>query len=250
MKIGIFGAGSIGATLTQRLSSVGHQVKVANSRGPDTIDPVLLSAGAGAVRVDEAVADIDVLIISIPLHRLPEIASLVKRVPPETVVVDTSNYYPLRDGNIAALDDGQVESVWVSEQLSRPVVKAWNAITAESFAEKATEPGTPGRIAIPVAADRATDRVVAMRLVEETGFDAYDAGPIADSWRQQPAAPAYCTDLSLEKMPAALAAAEKDRLPTRRDITLQVILERTQGDTTVGGGYGNYLVKLNRAIYM
>lgn len=250
MRIGILGAGSIGTTLTQRLSKVGHSVKVANSRGPSTIDAALLAAGAKAVPAGEVVADVDALITSIPLYRIPEIASLVKGSAAGTVVIDTSNYYPMRDGNIGEIDNGMVESAWVSEQLGRPIAKAWNAITAESFAGKATEPGNPGRIAIPVAADRDAHRAIAMQLVDDTGFDAYDAGAIASSWRQQVAAPAYCTDLTREEMPAALASAEKHRLPGRRDVAMAVIFERTQGGTTVGGGYGDYLVRLNRAIYM
>lgn len=247
MKIGILGAGSIGSTLTLRLREAGHDVKVANSRGPNTIDPALLTTGATAVEATDVVADIDVLITSIPFNRMPDIASLVGRVSNETVLIDTSNYYPARDGNIAAVDDGQIESDWVAHQIGRPIAKAWNAITAQSFAHKSTAHGAPGRIAIPVAADRDVDRALALQLVEETGFDGYDAGAIEDSWRQQPAAPAYCTDLTLEELPDALASAEKDRIPRRRDLTMAVIVERAESGATISG---DYLVRLNRAIYM
>lgn len=250
MKIGILGAGSIGATLTKRLSAAGHEVKVANSRGPDTIDADLLTSGAKAVDAADVASDVDVLITSIPFIRMPDIAPLVEKTSPDTVIIDTSNYYPHRDGNIAAVDEGQVESVWVAELLGRPIAKAWNAITAESFADKASAPGTPGRIAIPVSADRDHDRSATMQLVEETGFDAFDAGAIADSWRHQPAAPAYCTDLTSEQMPAALASADKSRISRRRDLAMAVIAERTDNFTTFGPGRGDYLVQLNRAIYM
>ena len=250
MKLGILGSGSIGSTLAKRLCQAGHDVKVANSRGPETIDRDLLTAGARPVRNADAVVDVDVLIASIPLHRVPAIAALLQPAFPDVVIIDTSNYYPMRDGNIAAIDDGQVESDWVSRQLGRPVVKAWNAISAESFADKAAASGAPSRIAIPVAADRERDRALAMQLVEETGFDAFDSGAIADSWRQQPAAPAYCTDLTYEQMPAALAAADKARIPRRRDLTMAVIYERTSGFTSKGDGFGDWLVNLNRAIYL
>lgn len=247
MKIGILGVGSIGSTLALRLSEAGHDVKVANSRGPNTIDPALLTTGATAVEATDVVADIDVLITSIPFNRMPDIVSLVGRASDETVLIDTSNYYPARDGNIPAVDDGQIESSWVAHQLGRPIAKAWNAITAQSFEHKARANGTPGRIAIPVAADRDTDRATALQLVEETGFDGYDAGTIDVSWRQQPAAPAYCTDLTLEELPDALASAEKDRIPRRRDLTMAVIVERAESGATITG---DYLVRLNRAIYM
>ena len=133
MKIGILGAGSIGATLARKLSGAGHDVKVANSRGPETIDSDIAAAGARPVQAADVVTDVEVLITSIPLSRMPEIGPLIANLPANAVIVDTSNYYPLRDGRVQALDDGQVESVWITEQLGRPVAKAWNAITAGSF---------------------------------------------------------------------------------------------------------------------
>src|SRR5829696_2130110 len=162
MNIGILGTGHIGKTLVRKLSAAGHDVRVANSRGPDTIEADVLAFGGRAVTTAEAVADVDVVILSIPLNRLPEIAPLIAGVPAETVVIDTSNYYPQRDGRIDALEAGQVESRWVAEQLRRPIVKAWNAIGSDSFAKKGKPAGTADRIALPVAADREQDRKVGM----------------------------------------------------------------------------------------
>jgi 8-hydroxy-5-deazaflavin:NADPH oxidoreductase len=248
MKIGILGTGHIGKTLVRKLSAAGHDVKVANSRGPDTIEPDVLASGGRAVTAQEAVVDVDAVILSIPLNRLPGIAPLIASVPAETVVIDTSNYYPARDGRLEAIEAGQVESLWVSEQLGRPIVKAWNAIGSDSFARKGTPAGSPDRIAIPVAADSDRDRQVGMALVEDTGFDAFDAGTLADSWRQQPGAPGYCTDLTLDEMPAAHAAAERARLPKRRDLAVAAIVERVgDGTTNPDAEYG---VRLNRALYM
>jgi 8-hydroxy-5-deazaflavin:NADPH oxidoreductase len=248
MKIGILGTGHIGKTLVRKLSAAGHDVKVANSRGPDTIEPDVLASGARAVTAAEAVGDVDVVILSIPLNRLPGIAPLIAGVPAETVVIDTSNYYPARDGRIEAIEAGQVESLWVSEQLGRPIVKAWNAIGSDSFARKGKPAGSPARIAIPVAADSDRDRKVGMALLGDTGFDAFDAGTLADSWRQQPGAPCYCTDLALEEMTAAHAAAERARLPKRRDLAVAAIVERVgDGTTNPDAEYG---VRLNRALFM
>ena len=246
MKIGILGAGSIGATLARKLSGAGHDVKVANSRGPETIGSDIVAAGARPVEASSVVTDVDVLITSIPLSRMPEVKALIADLPANAVIVDTSNYYPLRDGRVEALDDGKVESVWITEQLGRPVAKAWNAITAGSFEVEGREAGDPGRIAIPVAADSDRDKAVAMALVEATGFDAVDAGSLADSWRQQPGSPSYCTDLSRQTLPEALAAADKARLPQRRDIVISAITERYTSYTDVSV---DYLVRLNRAIY-
>lgn len=163
MKIGIMGVGHIGKTLAQRLGAAGHDVKVANSRGPHTIDADVLASGARAVPAAEAVVDVDVVILSIPLNRIAQIAPLIAGVPAETVVIDTSNYYPMRDDKITAIEAGQVESLWVTEQLGRPVVKAWNAIGSDSLANKGEPAGSPGRIAIPVAADSDRERGVGWR---------------------------------------------------------------------------------------
>jgi predicted dinucleotide-binding enzyme len=248
MKIGILGTGHIGKTLVRKLSAAGHDVKVANSRGPDTIEPDVLASGGRAVTAQEAVGDVDVVILSIPLNRLPGIAPLIAGVPAETVIIDTSNYYPARDGRIEAIEAGQVESLWVSEQLGRPIVKAWNAIGSDSFARKGKPVGNSDRIAIPVAADSDRDRKVGMALLGDTGFDAFDAGTLADSWRRQPGAPCYCTDLALEEMTAAHAAAERARLPKRRDLAVAAIVERVgDGTTNPDAEYG---VRLNRALFM
>ena len=83
-------------------------------------------------------------------------------------MIDTSNYYPFRDEKIEAIEGGQVESLWVVEQLGRPIAKAWNAIGSASLAKKAKPAGSSDRIAIPVAADQERDREVAMSLVDET----------------------------------------------------------------------------------
>lgn len=248
MKIGILGSGHIGKTLARRLSAAGHDVKVANSRGPETIEVDALASGARAVTAADAVVDVGVVILSIPLNRIPDVAPLVAALPAATVVIDTSNYYPMRDGRIDAIEAGQVESLWVAETLGRPVVKAWNSIGSDSFARKDMPAGTPGRIALSVAADRETDRAAGMALVEDTGFDAFDAGTLADSWRQQPGAPCYCTDITREEMPAALAGAEASRLPKRRDLAVAAIMERVgDGVTNPDAEYG---VRVNRALYM
>src|SRR3954451_1279146 len=248
MRIGLLGTGHIGKTLALKLPVAGHDVKVANSRGPETIGADVLASGARAVSAAEAVKDVDVVILSIPLNRIPSVAPLVADLPAETVVIDTSNYYPFRDDKIDAIEAGQVESLWAAEQLGRPVVKAWNSIGSDSFARKGTASGTPGRIALSVAAGREADRQVGMAIVEDTGFDAFDAGALAESWRQQPGAPAYCTDLTRAEMPAALAAAERARLPKRRDLAVAAIQERV-GDGTTNPD-SEYAVRLTRALFM
>lgn len=248
MKIGIIGTGHIGKTLVIRLSEAGHQVKVANSRGPESIEADLLIHGAQPATTEDAITDAEVVILSIPLVRIPDIAPLIKKLPVNTIVVDTSNYYPHRDGRIKNIDEGQVESLWVTEVLGRPVVKAWNAIGSHSFAAKSSSANSVDRIAIPVAADNEEHKEIGMMLVQQTGFDAKYSGTLAESWRQQPGSPSYCTDLTYNELGPALAKAEKNRLPKRRDIAIEVILER-MGDSKTNPD-ADYLVSLNRILFM
>lgn len=244
MRIGILGAGNIGTTLAHRLAAAGHQVKVANSRGPETVPANALNSGATAVTASEVVDGVDVLITSVPFARIPDLRPLIEQLPDDAVVIDTSNYYPHRDGNIAAVDEGQVQSLWVSEQFGRKVNKAWNAINTGSFDSKEAPVGHPDRLAIPVASDSDAQRALVMSLVEETGFDAFDAGQLEQSWRQQPGTPVYCTDFPKEKIAEALAAADKSRSILRRDLMIQVNREILNDPTSVRGE--DYMVQLHR----
>ncbi|MBL0407945.1 NAD(P)-binding domain-containing protein [Microvirga aerilata] len=217
MRIGIIGAGHIGATLARKLAASGHEVKLANSKGPDSIRDLAHDLGAVAVSKEQAVRDVDVVILSIPFARYPDLAGLFGDVPTEVVVIDTSNYYPFRDGAIAEVDDGKPESVWVSEQIGRPIIKAWNAVLAATLSDRGKPSDLPKRIAIPVAGDDAKAKATAFQLVDATGFDPLDAGSLAESWRQQPGTPGYCTELTLHELEAALASADRRRAPENRE---------------------------------
>lgn len=224
MNIGIIGAGNIGTTLAQKLTAYGHAVKLANSKGPETIRDLARDLGATAVSKEEAVKDVDVIILSIPFARYPELADVFSNVPADVVVIDTSNYYPFRDGEISQVNEGKPEAVWVSEQLGRPVVKAWNAVLAATLSDRGSPVGNPGRIAIPVAGDDAKAKATTIQLVDATGFDALEAGTLAESWRQQPGTPAYCTELTQDELRAALAAADQARAPENRDAVIQSLM--------------------------
>ena len=193
--------------------------------------------------------DVEVVILSLPPTSFSKVAPLLTGLPAETVVIDTSNYHPARDNRIEALDAGQVESLWVVEQLGRPIVKAWNTIESDSFARLGKAKGSPDRIALPVAADRDRDREVGLALVEDTGFDAFDAGTLENSWRMQPGSPVYCTDITLAELPNALASAERERLPRRRDLAWAIMNERFEDITTIKPDAG-YFVRLSRILNM
>jgi predicted dinucleotide-binding enzyme len=213
MRIGIIGAGNIGGTLARRLTALGHEVSIANSRGPHTLAELARETGARPVTVEQAARAGDVVIVTIPEKSVPRLPKdLFAGVPGDVVVVDTGNYYPRhRDGRIDAIESGTPESRWVSGQLGRPVVKAFNSIYARSLLERGTPPGTPGRIALPVAGDDRRAKETVLRLVDELGFDGVDAGTLDQSWRQQPGTPVYTKDFDAEGVRRALAEARPER---------------------------------------
>ena len=215
MRIGIIGAGQIGGTLARRFAALGHEVSIANSRGPASLAALAKETGVKPVTVEQAARSGDVVIVTIPMKNIPRLpADLFEEVPESVVVIDTSNYYPQqRDGRIDAVERGTTESRWVSDQLGRPVVKAFNNIYARHLLERGKPSGAPGRIALPVAGDDGRARDIVIRLLDELGFDGVDAGGLDESWRQQPGTPVYGTDLDVEGVHKALAGAKRERSP-------------------------------------
>ena len=218
MNVGIIGAGHIGGTLTRRLTALGHKVAVANSRGPETLKDLAKETGAQAVPVDEVVAKRDLVVVTIPMKNLPKLPpELFQNASDNVVVVDTCNYYPQqRDGRIDAIEMGMPESRWVEQQLSHPVIKAFNNIYAQHLMDFGRPPGAPQRIALPVAGDSEIAKGVVLRLVDELGFDPVDAGSLDDSWKQQPGTPIYGTDFDVKGVLRALTQATKERKPEWR----------------------------------
>jgi 8-hydroxy-5-deazaflavin:NADPH oxidoreductase len=218
MKIGIIGAGNIGGNLARRFTALGHEVSVANSRGPETLASLAQETGATAVSVAEAVRDKDLIVVTIPEKNIPDLpAGLFNGVGADVVVIDTGNYYPQqRDGRIDDIENGLPESRWVERQLGRPVIKAFNNIYAQHLLERGQPQGTPGRIALPVAGDDPKAKAIVLRLVDELGFDGVDAGGLDESWRQQPGTPVYGTDHDAEGVRRALSEASPERGPEWR----------------------------------
>lgn len=218
MKIGIIGAGQIGGTLTRLLTKLGHEVSVANSRGPQSLGALAHQTGAKAVEVKDAARGQDLVIVTIPEAHVPDLPKdLFAGVPASVPVIDTGNYYPQqRDGRIEDIEAGTTESRWVAHQIGRPVIKAFNNIYASHLLDNGRPKGAPNRIALPVAGDDAAAKAIVMKLVDELGFDPVDAGTLDESWRQQPGTPVYTADRDVNGVREALAKAQPQRPPEFR----------------------------------
>lgn len=243
MNIGIIGAGEIGGTLVRHYTNAGHQVKITNASGVEKLKNIAKETGASPVGIFDAVSDVDVIVISIPyfaVRNLPK--GLFDKVSHDTTIVDTGNYYPIVSGVIQELEDGMNESVWVSRQIGRPVVKAYNSIFYRSLEQSGLPEGHAGRIALPIAGDDKKSKQIVGSLLNDSGFDYYDYGTLEDSWRQQPGSPVYCTDLTLAQVKKSISKSRKEILPERRELGLKHIID-------LGAEQWRQLVELNREIY-
>ncbi|MGW2421885.1 NADPH-dependent F420 reductase [Streptomyces sp. NPDC001709] len=214
MKIGIIGAGNIGGNLTRRLTALGHDVSVANSRGPETLAELAEETGATPVRAEDAAKGAQVVVVTVPVKAVPNLPSgLLDGAAEGVAVIDTGNYYPReRDGRIAAIEDeGLVESRWTEQHLGHPVIKAFNGTYAQDILDRPRPAGDPDRLALPVAGDDEQAKQTVRTLIDELGFDTVDTGGLDDSWRQQPGTPVYGLRAGVEGVTRALSEASPER---------------------------------------
>ncbi len=210
--IGFIGAGNIGAQVARLSIAAGHDVVVSNSRGPETLAALVAELGpkARAATAEEAAKAGEIVVVSIPLKNIGAVpvAPLAGKI-----VIDTNNYYPERDGHIKALDDESTTTAGLLQAHlpTSKVVKAFNHIYAAELTTEGKPRGTPSRRALVIAGDDAAAKQQVTALLEAFGFDAVDAGPLAEGWRIQRDTPGYGPRHDAEQVRADLAAAKRYR---------------------------------------
>ena len=208
--IGLIGAGHIGSQLARLAVQHGYDVVLSNSRGPETLKDLVSELGvrARAGTSQQAAQAGDLAVVTIPLKNVSD----VPVAPLEgKIVVDTNNYYPQRDGNIAELDD---ERTTTSELLQRhlpksKVVKAFNHIYAAALTTDGQPANTTNRRALAIAGDDSEAKRVVTQLIDQFGFDVVDIGPLSDSWRIQRDTPGYGPRRTVDELRRDLAAARR-----------------------------------------
>jgi predicted dinucleotide-binding enzyme len=190
--IGLIGSGHIGSTLARLAVAAGHDVVLSTSRGPETLTELVDELGPharAATAVDAAAAG-DLVVVTVPLKAY-------RAVPVEPlrgkVVIDTDNYYPQRDGQIAELDD---ETTTTSELLQAHlpeshVVKAFNNIFFKQLGSLGRPSGDPARSVLPIAGENEAAKRTVTEFLDSIGYDVYDVGPLAEGWRFQRDTAAY-----------------------------------------------------------
>src|ERR1700756_3589112 len=218
MNIGVIGTGNIGEVIVRQLTDAGYPVKMASSRGPESLKDLGAKTAAIPVSLEQVVQDVDVLFLVVPQKAITELPKgLLNKARKETIVIDVGNYYPLRAGGIDELENGLTESVWVERQIGRPVVKVLNTIPSKALMAAGRPAGTRDRVALPISGDNTKAKEIVAQLLDRFGFDSVDAGTIADSWRQQPGSPVYCTNPTKEELQKWLKNVDRSSLVTNRD---------------------------------
>jgi predicted dinucleotide-binding enzyme len=192
--VGIIGSGMIGGTVARLSVAAGHHVVLSNSRGPETLDELVaeLVPLASAGTAEQAAEAGELVVVSVPVKAFGEIPAKPLAGKP---VLDTGNYYPQRDGHIAELDTGALTSSGLLQRYlpDAQVVKVFNNIFFKHLASLARSHGAEDRSALPIAGDSAAAKAAVTAFLDSIGYDAVDAGSLADSWRQEPGTPAYGT---------------------------------------------------------
>jgi 8-hydroxy-5-deazaflavin:NADPH oxidoreductase len=192
MTVGFIGSGMIGGTVARLSVAAGHHVVLSNSRGPETLKDLVGELGplASAATGQQAATAGDIVVVSVPVKAydsLPAAALAGK------VVLDTGNYYPQRDGQIADLDNGAVTTTGLLQRQlpEAKVVKVFNNIFFKHLRSLARPPGAADRTALPIAGDDEKAKAAVAEFLDSIGYDTVDTGPLTESWRQDAGTPCY-----------------------------------------------------------
>jgi 8-hydroxy-5-deazaflavin:NADPH oxidoreductase len=207
--VGFIGSGHIGGTVARLSVAAGYRVIMSNSRGPQTLGDLIAELGSLAVAAtaEQAAGGGDIVVVTIPWHAYQSVPAAPLAGKP---VIDTCNYYPQRDGQFAELDSGSVTS---SELLQRHladarVVKGFNNIFYQHLLSLSRPSGAADRSFLPIAGDDAGAKTEVTTFLDAIGWGAADAGPLAESWRQEPGTPVYGTPYGPFSDPAGTPADE------------------------------------------
>lgn len=209
MRIGIIGAGNIGQALARLAVANGHTATLSNSRDPETLGDIVAEIGCQAKAAADVPSSSDIVVLTVPFTAAFKLAP---HFFDDRVIIDTNNYYPDRDGNIAALDQRETTTsqMIANHFTGATIVKAFNAILAKDLLDPVTLPNGAKR-ALPIAGEDSAAKATLTALQADFGYDTVDAGSLADSWRFERAKPAYCIPLDKNGLISALAAAERDK---------------------------------------
>ncbi|HXY96286.1 MAG TPA: NADPH-dependent F420 reductase [Steroidobacteraceae bacterium] len=170
LKIGIIGSGHVGGALGGVWAKAGNEVMF-SSRHLDNDKKLAAAIGANARAgtPQEAAAFGQVLLFAVPYSAFPELIKSLGDSFKGKVVINASNPFPQRDGEIANQAREKGAGLFDAQLLAGAhVVRAFNAVHAARMASAHED---PGKIGMPIAGDDPQALEVASRLVREAGFE-------------------------------------------------------------------------------
>jgi 8-hydroxy-5-deazaflavin:NADPH oxidoreductase len=195
--VGFIGSGQIGATVARLAVAADYHVVLSNSRSPETLQDLVADLGprARAATPAEAAASGDLVVVAIPFlaYRAVPVEPLAGKT-----VIESTNYYPQRDGHITELDDESTSvAALIQEHLPEShVVKVFNNIFFGHLATLARPSGAGDRSALAIAGDNADAKAKVISFLDRVGYDAVDAGGLVEERRFRPETPAYAVPYS------------------------------------------------------
>lgn len=206
MRIGVIGAGKIGATVGSLWVRAGHEVCF-GSRAPSRLGGLVAALGTGATSatIEDAARMAETVFTAAPYGIWPELAGKLAPLVAGKVVMDAANPYPQRDGAFAqaAIDGGRGSGVPVAALLPEArLVRGFNSVYWETLRNQANRAGE--RLGIPLAGDNHAALQVASGLVRDAGFDPVIAGPLVQAAAFDVGAPAYNNPLTAAELERVL----------------------------------------------
>jgi len=207
MTVGIIGSGNIGGTIARFAVAAGHNVVIANSRGPDSLKDLVAELGplAKAATPAQAIAAGDIVVIAIPFRDREQLFKSGVDLRGK-IVVDAMNPYSA-DFTLMDLGGRASAQVLAEELPGARVVKAFNTLYSKTLASSARPKGSPNRIVLPIAGDDAAAKKVVAAFIDSVGYDPFDTGDLAHSLVQEPNSALYNKPLTLAQAKSALVNA-------------------------------------------
>jgi len=202
-RLAVLGAGHVGPVIARLAIKAGYPVAIATSGDPDGIALIteLVIPGAQPRWASAAVADADIVVLALPLHRFLDLdGGLLSG----KVVVDAMNYWPASDGVLKIFEDGGSTEIVARLLAGSTVVKALNHIGYHELEDRARPADAVDRKAAGVAGDDPAAVTAIADLVDRIGYDPVRLDSLRAGRVLQPGRPVFGVTLTLPEFERAV----------------------------------------------
>jgi predicted dinucleotide-binding enzyme len=200
-SIGIIGAGRLGTAIARQALTAGYEVRITNSRGPETLSLMLrvLLPGAQASTLETVIKDSDIIVLAIPLNQYK---ALSPQLFAGKIVIDAMNYWPPTEGNISEfMDENVTSSEYIQQYLKDAyVVKTLNHVAYNELEEHSLPTDHPKRRAVAIAGNDTVAKEQVEQFIDSLGFDAIDLGNLKQGNNFQPDTKLFNARLTKDEM--------------------------------------------------